>query len=370
MGFFRSLKGGHPEVIGGTADENTRPSSRGEASSHQKQYQENFAYRPPPGPPSGSNRYRPPPGPPPDRYEPPPGPPPSHSVSSADPPPYHDWTVVPDTALLPPPPELGHDMSPFSNASKCDADRAKEWCRRNPIIRPHQPTPQQHANVSNGDVRFVKPGEYDGDLSMTNTGAWRGKTQAESKDSCLLTSSPIYFACADSPLLTEISKTIYFEIKLRSLGRGRGNDESSIAIGFCSIPYPAWRMPGWERGSLAIHGDDGRKYVNDSWGGKDFTSAFKEGETIGLGMTFSISSATAGCEAQATIGPPTNVKVFMTREGRLEGDWDLHEELDADNDLGIEGLEGQSDLYGAVGIFGGVEFDIFFHSRDWLWQPR
>jgi len=39
-------------------------------------------------------------------------------------------------------------------------------------------------------------------------------------------------------------------------------------------------MPGWQRGSLAVHGDDGRKYINDSWGGKDFTSSFKEGETL------------------------------------------------------------------------------------------
>ena len=224
--------------------------------------------------------------------------------------------------------------------------------------------------VKIGDVQFVRPMEYAGDLSMIDMGTWRGTTQAGSKDSCLLTSSPLYFACTDSPLNNEASKTIYFEVRLRSLGRGRGTDQSSIAIGFCSIPYPAWRMPGWERGSLGVHGDDGRKYVNNSFGGKDFTSAFKVGETIGLGMTFSVPDASSRYGAQSALGSPSHVRVFMTRGGKVEIDWDLHEELDADTDLGVEGLEGQFDLYGAVGVFGGVEFEVFFKNKDWLWQPR
>ena len=129
-------------------------------------------------------------------------------------------------------------------------------------------------------------------------------------------------------------------------------------------------MPGWERGSLGVHGDDGRKYVNDSFGGKDFTSAFKIEETVGLGMAFSIADSSAASAASTTSGTKIKVKVFLTRDGREVGFWDLHEELDADNDLGVEGLEGDFDLCGAVGIFGGIEFDVFFNSRDWLYRPR
>lgn len=94
-----------------------------------------------------------------------------------------------------------------------------------------------------------------------------------------------------------------------------------------------------------------------------------EGETIGLGMTISIPDTPSTYGPQPFIGTKSKVKVFMTRGGRFDRDWDLHEELDANNDLGIEGLDGQFDLYGAVGIFGGVEFDIFFSNKDWLWQP-
>lgn len=239
-----------------------------------------------------------------------------------------------------------------------------------PPIRPHQPTLQQHESVQSGNVRLTRPYEYNGTLVTVNEGMMKGSTKAGSKDSCLLTSFPMYFACADSPLSTEASKTIYFEIKIRSKSRGRGSDESSIAIGYCGIPYPTWRMPGWERGSLGVHGDDGRKYVNDSFGGKDFTSAFNMGETVGLGMTFSIANSSAASAARAASGTKMKVGVFLTRDGREAGSWDLHEELDADNDLGVEGLEGDFDLCGAVGVFGGIDFDVFFNSKDWLYRPR
>ena len=128
-------------------------------------------------------------------------------------------------------------------------------------------------------------------------------------------------------------------------------------------------MPGWERGSLGVHGDDGRKYVNDSFGGKDFTSAFKMGETVGLGMTFSIADSSATSTTRAIPKTRIKAKIFLTRDGREAGSWDLHEELDADEDLGVEGLEGDFDLYGSVGIFGGVNFDVFFNRKDWLYRP-
>ena len=275
-----------------------------------------------------------------------------------DPPPYHDWTVVPDTALLPPPPSFGHNRSPLSNASASDADRAYNWCKAYPLVVPHQPTYAQHEAMLKGDVRLMKPPEFNGHLLMPGKGAWKGSTRAGSKDACILTSLPLYFALADSPFITGTTKTIYYELRVLSLGHEHGADESSIALGYCAMPYPTWRMPGWERGSLAVHGDDGRRYVNDSRGGKDFTAAFQVGETVGLGMSFSIPNnpPVYGAPSQASTGIDT--EVFLTRNGRKCGVWNLHEELDNTNDLDVNGLDGQFDLYGAVGVFGGVEFDV------------
>ena len=383
MGFFKSLKGNHSNTIG-AASQQRNASARsvpplviGGPPSHQKQ---NLPLSSNTIPHSHANlensfdriSYAPPIGPPPNQRTPAQNtePPVSQTHRSSEPPPYHDWTVVPDNALLPPPPLLGHTTSPSGNATSSDADQAHNWCRAYPMIRPHQPTPAQHAAVANGDVRLHKPLEYEGDLSMSATGIWRGYTRAESKDACLLASSPLYFACADNPFHTGITKTIYFELKVRSLGRGRDSDECSIALGYCATPYPTWRMPGWERGSLAVHGDDGRRYTNDTWGGKDFTLPFKGGDTVGLGMSFSIPTSPPEYAALPKSSTSMKVEVFFTRNGQRSEGWDLHEELDSNKDLGVDGLDGQFDLYGAVGIFGGVEFEVSFSSRHWLWHPQ
>jgi hypothetical protein len=37
--------------------------------------------------------------------------------------------------------------------------------------------------------------------------------------------------------------------------------------------------------------------VNDTWGGKDFTTKFVEGETVGIGMEFDVRVAGAGAGA-------------------------------------------------------------------------
>ena len=386
MRLFRSLKGDHPTSVGGPA-----PSDSHEPTD---------SYAPPSGPPpsyeeqgthssysdTNQSEYAPPAGLPPSHrlhespfnsprhtqteYVPPSGPPPSHIQATNEPAPYHDWTTVPDTALLPPPPLLGHKKSPASNAKLSDADRAHDWCKRNPLIKPHIPTSAHTESVKKGDVALVKPREYIGNLSLVPTGSWRGLTRSASKDTCVMTSSPLYFAAADSPFQTEVSKTIYFEVKILDFGRGADGEASSMALGFCAIPYPTWRMPGWERGSLAVHADDGRRYVNDTFGGKDFTSPIRAGETVGIGMTFAIPETPHDYTPSPSEGVPLKAEIFFTRNGKRDGGWDLHEELDANDEFGILGLDGQYDLYGAIGTFGKVGFETSFNGKDWLWQPN
>ncbi|KAL9581949.1 MAG: hypothetical protein Q9212_003585 [Teloschistes hypoglaucus] len=368
MGFFKSLKGDHPDTIGSDSSQTYAPPP-GPPPSHQRTTDEQFG--PPPGPPPGKNDYLPPSGPPPSHgdFLPPPGPPPSHAQSSGDPPPYHDWMSIEDTALLPPPPSIGHTNSPAGNASLSDADRAHEWCRAYPLIRPHQPAPVQYNSVANGDISLVKPREYQGSISRKSMGSWAGSTIPGGQDACLLSALPFYFPVMDSPLVTNTRKIIYFEVKIKSYGRGRGGDASSLALGYCAVPYPTWRMPGWERGSLAVHGDDGRRYVNDTWGGKDFTGAIHAGETVGLGMEFSVPNTPP--DYRSSLANTSNIKVdvFFTRNGSKESGWNIHEELDAENDLGVDGLDGQFDLYAAIGLFGSVDFEVNFSRQSWLWQP-
>ncbi|KAL9057137.1 MAG: hypothetical protein Q9206_002469 [Seirophora lacunosa] len=357
MGFFKSLRGSHPETVGGESSQHQYAAPPEPPPSHRNPKNEQYSYAPPSGPPPGQADYLQP------SHSPP-----THLQPSAEPPPYHDWTVIEDTALLPPPPSLGHETSPSGNASLSDADRAHHWCRMYPMIQPHQPTAAQYDSVKTGEIRLVKPREYQGTLSMTGAGTWSGSTAAGGKEACLLSSLPCYFAIPDSPLVSGQKKVIYFEVKVKSYGRGRGGDASSLALGYCAMPYPTWRMPGWERGSLAVHGDDGRRYVNDSWGGKDFTGAIQPGETVGLGMEFSIPDAPPSYGSTPAQTPIVKVEIFFTRNGIREAGWSLHEELDAQNDLGVHGLDGQFDLYAAIGTFGGVDYEVYFHGKSHLWS--
>lgn len=174
---------------------------------------------------------------------------------------------------------------------------------------------------------------------------------------------------AHSPLNTGRPKTFYYEVRIAKHNRG----EVSLAIGYTAMPYPTFRLPGWHRASLAVHGDDGSKFINDRWGGKDFTSHFKPGEVIGLGMTFTrrdLNAPPTYGRAKTTNTGPLDVEIFFTRNGKHAGGWNLHEEGDAVEDLPVDGLEGTRDLFAAVGTFEQVEFDIIFNPRMWMYRPE
>ncbi|KAH7086134.1 hypothetical protein FB567DRAFT_527277 [Paraphoma chrysanthemicola] len=336
---------------------------------------------PPPGYVASSNSdYAPPPGPPPGKssgYQPPPGPPPSQQLPqqpppSWDPPPYHDWTVIPDTALLPPPPSIGYDNSPTANAAPEEGARALAWTNANPLWPPQNLTPATHAAIQNGQLALLKAPTYFGDLlPQPQAGHWRCRTHTSCRDSSIMTNLPLYSVYWDAPFNTHRPKTIYFELKVTGIGRGGSalsEADAGIAIGFAAPPYPTFRLPGWERGSLGVHGDDGRKYVNDAWGGIDFTTAFAPGDTVGIGMTFSMPRTPLSYE-QTQQGRILDIEVFFTRNGKKEGGWDGNEELDDRCEGGNVGLRGERDLFAAVGVFGGVDFDVFFHPSQWLFRP-
>lgn len=173
---------------------------------------------------------------------------------------------------------------------------------------------------------------------------------------------------------------MYFELKVLSFGdsnprwgrKGQSLEEADagIAIGYFAPPYLGWRLPGWQRGSLAVHGDDGRRYVNDTFGGVDFTTAFKAGETVGIGMTWKPQMADAPPTYGAARQSPLAVDVFFTRNGRRDGGWNLHEEMDAERiEGGTIGLDGDYDVFAAIGVFGAVELEVRFNPQDWMFRP-
>ncbi|KAI1364365.1 hypothetical protein F5Y08DRAFT_306995 [Xylaria arbuscula] len=320
-------------------------------------------YAPPTGPPPSKNNpffeassdYAPPPGPPPTQdYAPPPGPPPLQEKGKDSK--KHDWeAAVPDTSLLPPPPNFfsGFDRSPTNNATEEDAEAGEAWCRQFPLNHPHPFAGPEIAAMNTGNINMFAPPFYRGTLHRESVGVWRGQSQPGASDTCLATYPPLYSVSQHSPIATARTKTIYYEVHILHDSR----QEVSLALGYAAPPYPPFRLPGWHRGSLAVHGDDGRKYINDRWGGKTFTDAFRRGEAIGIGMDFHPAQ-----------GGGISVDIFLTRDGVVRGRWNLHEESDAEQDLPVTGLEGFHDLCASVGVFDKVSFEIVFVPERWRWQ--
>lgn len=310
--------------------------------------------------------YAPPPGPPPSRVQhdddyvaPPPGPPPSQ----------HNWQSVPlpeDTSNYPPPPDIftGHDRSWAHNATEAQAEEGERWCRRYPLLvpaaaahlapRPGAPPPPRpvvpNANTFSGTIV----------PAPTSANVWRVRTDRRAGDCCVTVQPASYLAARDDPRLAAAAagrgtKTVYFEVRVT----GRPEGDAGVAVGFAALPYPPFRMPGWHRGSLAVHSDDGHRYVNDRWGGKDFVRPWGvKGVTVGVGMKFSAAAAAGGIE----------VECFFTRDGVLEGSWDVNEERDAQKDLEPLGVQGFHDLVAAVGTYEKTEFEIVLDPARWLYR--
>lgn len=260
---------------GGRTQQQLYPSNPYYSSTHQSNTPAE-KYQAPPGPPqhhsASTSGYSAPPGPPlahltNSSYAPPSGPPPAQYPDQAPPsyeaPVQHNWQVIPDTALLPPPPSIGYESSPTANSTMDEGDRAYDWCNANPLWPPYNITPSTHEAIRNAQLALLRAPSFVGDITpQPQAGHWKVRTQGRCRDSSILTNLPMYSALLDAPLRNQRPKTIYFEIKVTGIGRGGFSleeAEAGIAVGFIAPPYPTFRLPGWQRGSLGVHGDDGRK---------------------------------------------------------------------------------------------------------------
>lgn len=239
--------------------------------------------------------------------------------AEVNPPPYHNWQdAVPDTATFPPPPITGYLISGTGNASEDDAQKAHDFCDNVPLWLPTQPSNAVYSDVEAHDLRPVHPRELRGQVTATARGRWSGRSADRNGDCVIMTQLPMYFPTMDSPFVREQRKTIYFEVRVLAFRAGpAGNGDSGISIGFAAQPYPSWRSPGWERGGLGVFSDDGCRFVNDSFGGREFTTAFRVGETVGIGMVFSLPedlNIGAGDKKKTC-----KVEIFFTRNGQRAG---------------------------------------------------
>jgi hypothetical protein len=109
-------------------------------------------------------------------------------------------------------------------------------------------------------------------------------------------------AQSSEPLKPEYS---YFEIKILQSGDGY-----IISIGLTCKEYPIYRHPGWDKGSIGYHGDDGKIFIESGFGTK-FGPLWQRGDIIGCGVKF---------PPDFTGNGDNLVKVYFTRNNEFIGE--------------------------------------------------
>ncbi|KAK9486739.1 hypothetical protein V1527DRAFT_462471 [Lipomyces starkeyi] len=307
--------------------------------------------------------------------------PPSYTLTSSVQLPGYTQCTRP-VAFAPPnyvPAPKSYEKPVYSHASDSEHERALKFCAENTVSSPRILIDSDLKHWGSRYFDIVSPVRTSSELSQAKSsnsstfsgGLFRGlkakakvspevtpskqdgtiyiRTKPKSTDMTFTTSLPIF-----SPKLRQIRSRIYYEITITAVDGGP--EDSCVAIGFLAMPYPvATRLPGWHRCSIAVHSDDGRRYVADPLSGRDFLGEpVRVGETIGFGMDFKEGN------------------VFTTKNGRWIGGWSMLEELSGANVQ--EGqmhlfYGGELDVYGAVGVYGGAGISVNFgNGKEFKWR--
>jgi len=90
----------------------------------------------------------------------------------------------------------------------------------------------------------------------------------------------------------------YYEVTIRS---NPNKKDTTIAIGLATKPYPNYRLPGWSIHSVGYHSNNGNKFHNESFAGREYGEKWgDEGDTIGCGYY------------------PNTGYVFFTKNGKFQ----------------------------------------------------
>lgn len=137
---------------------------------------------------------------------------------------------------------------------------------------------------------------------------------------------PASSSCVQSNLpLPKLNEVYYWEVKMFDLP-----ETTSVAVGLATKPYPAFRLPGLNRYSVAYH-SNGDKSHNFPFTASSFGPSLKEGDVLGVGYR------------------PRTGTVFFTRNGRKMEDafvglsrWNLFPTIGADGPCSVHVNLGQA----------------------------
>ncbi|TFY78143.1 hypothetical protein EWM64_g5869 [Hericium alpestre] len=266
--------------------------------------------------------YPPPPGPPPNQFNPPDAPPP-------------EWAAAP---------ERSHTYGLVNEASEDDWEWAERFCKAYPmkapgllnsdvlerIKGPEGCGPWTMQFWSHTTDRFI--GKIETDVKGIGVaGATRVRTEKGCKDCSILSNLPIVAGMYAVP---PTAKGAYFEVRINKM-------KGVIAIGTACLPYPYFRLPGWNRLSAGLHLDDRRKFFEDPEGGRDYACPeVRAGDIVGCGYEF--ASGELFFTYNGARLPPAFRGIYMPRHTQ--------------------------DVYAALGFEGENEVEVNFGTGGFAWK--
>ena len=115
----------------------------------------------------------------------------------------------------------------------------------------------------------------------------------------------------------------YFEMEILSAGK-----EGWCAIGLANTLYPLHRHPGWNKGSIGYHADNGHLY-NERGHGDPFGPTCTKGDTMGCGVQYSTeSNSSSDLNSIGATAQPSDESDSSSDEDSLTYDDIIGERLD------------------------------------------
>jgi hypothetical protein len=168
------------------------------------------------------------------------------------------------------------------------------------------------------------------------SGTQRVKVQT-TEDFCIQSTLPML------PLRRDMSSGLdecFYSVKI--LGK---DPDTSIAVGFATVPYPPFRLPGWDPNSVGYHSDDGSVFVNDADFGESLGPALKTGDEIGIGYKVWPIGADFGTSFYFTVNGTRLKRAFQ------------------------ESVFVPSEIYPTIGFDGNCEIEICFGNvNETFWH--
>ena len=238
----------------------------------------------------------------------------------------------PDLPTWQPAREESHYQGKLRDASFHDFEEGITFCQRNPIFPPLEITPQLRQFVTGLDAYTFLPNFYFHGKIKERHGLVHVQTESSQLDCSVVSNLPILFANA-----RHLGEGVYLELHITSLRKN-----GIVSFGLAQVPYPPFRQPGWNRSSCAVFSDDGRKFFEDGYGGREYTSPICAGDVISLVILNAALGTVTYQQNGVSLGPAFD-GLFFPRD--------------------------KCDVYAALGFEGHVECTVNFGAHAWKYPP-